>query len=66
MNIDDAIIRLKGLHPLTKEDEEVLKCAIGAMEFARDFIPLGATTHRIKHALNLMNSLEYVFNNAKR
>lgn len=66
MNIEDAIFRLKGLHPLTKEDEEVLNCAISAMEFARDFLPLGASADRMKHALNLMNSLEYVFNNAKR
>lgn len=60
MNIDDAIDRLSNCHPITKEDVEVFNLAVDCMKFARDFIPLNATPERMKHALNLMNALEYV------
>lgn len=63
MNIDEAIIRFKNYHPLTEEDREAFACAVHCMEFTRDFLPLGASADRMKHALNLVNSLEYVFNN---
>lgn len=66
MNIDDVINRLSNLHPITKEDEEMFKCAVDCMKFARDFFPLDATPERMKHALNLLNSLEYMFNNANK
>lgn len=66
MNIDDAIIRLKCCHPITEEDKEIFECAIHCMEFTRDFLPLDASPDRMKHALNLMNSLEYVFNNCSK
>lgn len=66
MSIDDAIIRFKSYHPITEEDKEAFECAVHAMEFTRDFIPLNASADRMKHALNLMNSLEYVFENCSR
>lgn len=66
MNIDDAIIRFKTYHAITKEDKEAFECAVNCMEFTKDFLPLNATADRMKHALNLMNALEYVFNNADK
>lgn len=61
MNIDDAIERFCEYHPITKEDQEAFLCAIDCMRFARDFIPLGADPETMKHAMNLLNSFEYVF-----
>lgn len=66
MNIDDAIFRLRSCHPITEEDKETFECAIHCMEFTRDFLPLEASPDRMKHALNLMNSLEYVFKNCSK
>ena len=66
MNIDEVIVRLKSYHPITQEDKETFECAVNCIEFTRDFLPLGASPDRMKHALNLMNSLEYVFNNASK
>ena len=65
MNIDDAINRLSSCHLITKEDEEVFKCAVECMKFTRDFVQLEASPERMKHALNLLNSLEYIFRNEK-
>ena len=65
MNIDNAINRFSNLHPITKEDQELFECAVDCMKFARDFLPLNASPDRMKHALNLLNSLEYVFSNVK-
>ncbi len=66
MNIDDVIKRFKSYHPITEEDKEAFECAINCMEFTKDFLPLNATPERVEHALNLMNSLEYIFNNANK
>ena len=63
MDIYDAITRLKSYHYITEEDKEAFECAIHCMEFAKDFIPLGATPERMTHALNLVNSLQYIFSN---
>ena len=60
MNIDKAIDRLSNCHPITEEDKEVFECAVNCMEFARDFLPLNATPERMQHAINLLNSLEYI------
>ena len=60
MNIDEAITLLSNSHPLTKEYEEAFRCAVDCMRFTRDFLPLGATPDRMKHALNLLNALEYI------
>lgn len=65
MNIDDAINRLSNCNPITKEDEEIFKCAVECMKFVRDFMPLNASPERMKHALNFLNSLEYIFSNVK-
>lgn len=65
MNIDDAINRLSNCHPITQEDKEVFEYAVDCMKFTRDFLPLEASPERMKHALNLLNSLEYVFRNTK-
>lgn len=65
MNIDDAIIRFKKYHPITEEDKEAFECAISCMEFTRDFLPLDASPDRMEHALNLVNSLEYIFKNCR-
>lgn len=66
MDINDAIARLKNCHPITEEDKETFECAVHCMEFTKDFLPLGASPDRMQHALNLMNSLEYVFKNANK
>lgn len=63
MCIDEAIIRLNSAHPITKEDQETFRIAIDCMKFTRDFLPLGASSERMKHALNLLNSIEYVAGN---
>lgn len=60
MDINEAINRLSNCHPITKEDEEAFSLAVDCMKFARDFIPLYATPERMKHAINLLNALEYV------
>lgn len=65
MNIDDVINRFSSCHPITKEDEEMFKYAVDCMKFTRDFLPLEASPERMKHALNLLNSLEYIFGNTK-
>lgn len=65
MNIDEAIDRLSNCHPITKEDKEVFDLAVESMKFTRDFLPLGASPERMKHALNLLNSLDYIFSNMK-
>lgn len=63
MNIDNAINKFKSYHPIMQEDKEAFERAIHCMEFARDFVPLGATPERMTHALNLVNSLQYIFSN---
>lgn len=63
MSIDDAIIRFKSYHPITKEDEEAFKIAVDCIEFTRDFLLLGATPERMKNALHLLNSFEYAMGN---
>lgn len=60
MNIDEAITLLSNSRPLTKEYEEAFRCAVDCMKFTQDFLPLGATPDRMKHALNLLNALEYI------
>lgn len=66
MIIDDAIERLSSCHPITREDEEVFKCAVDCMKFTRDFLPLGATPERMKRAIDLLNSLEHAFDAVNR
>lgn len=66
MNINDAIDRLSNCHPITKEDAEAFELAVNCMKFARDFVPLDATPERMKHALNLLNALEYVLNDKQK
>lgn len=65
MNIDEAIDRLSNCHPITKEDKETFECAVACMKFTKDFLPLDGTPERIKHALNLLNSLEYALRNVE-
>ena len=63
MIIDEAIDRFSNCHPITKEDEEMFKCAVDCMKFTRDFLLLGATPERMEHALHLLNSFEYAMGN---
>ena len=63
MNIDDAIIKFKSYHPITKEDEEAFKIAVDCIKFTRDFLLLGATPERMENALHLLNSFEYAMGN---
>lgn len=65
MSIDNAIDRLKNCHPITKEDKEAFEYAVKCMEFTMDFLQLGATPERMKHAINLLNSLEYALSNTE-
>ena len=60
ISIDEAITLLSNAHPITKGYEEAFRCAVDCMRFTRDFLPLGATPDRMKHALNLLNALEYI------
>lgn len=60
ISIDDAIEMLSHSHPITKEYEEAFRCAVDCMKFVRDFLPLKATPERMKHALHLLNALEYI------
>lgn len=66
MDMDKAIDRLENCHPIIKEDEEVFKLAVDCMKFAKDFVPMNATPERMKHALNLLNSYEYILNNSDK
>ena len=63
MSIDEVIKRFKNLHPITKEDEEMFRCAVDCMEFTKDFLLMGATPERMGHALHLLNSFEYAMGN---
>lgn len=63
MSIDEAINRFKNYHSITKEDEEAFRIAVDSIEFARDFLLLGATLERMKNALHLLNSFEYAMGN---
>ena len=63
MNINEAIDILSNCNPVTKEYEEAFQCAVECMKFARDFLPLNASPERMKHALNLLSVLEYIFDN---
>lgn len=65
MDINEAIKRFSSYHPITREDEDAFDIAIDCMKFTRDFLPLNATPDRMKHALNILNAMEYVFNNEK-
>lgn len=65
MNIDNAINRLSNCHPITKEDEEVFRCAIDCMKFTKDFLPLKATPERMKQALLILNVFEHMLNDEK-
>lgn len=60
IGIDGAIEMLSHAHPITKEYEEAFRCAVECMKFTRDFLPLNATPERMKHALNLLNAIEYI------
>lgn len=64
MNIDDAINRLNSCHPITREDKEIFELAVHCMEFAKDFLSLNATPERMRHALSILDSLEYAFKNS--
>jgi len=64
MNIDDAINRLNSCHPITEEDEEIFELAVRCMEFTKDFLSLNATPERMKHALSILDSLEYASKNS--
>lgn len=63
MSIEEAINRLCNARPVLKEDEETFRIAVDCMRFTADFLPLEATPERMKHALNLLNSIEYVAGN---
>lgn len=65
MNIDNAINRLSNCHPITKEDEEVFRCAVDCMKFTRDFLPLKATPERMEQALLILNVFEHILNDEK-
>lgn len=65
MDINETIKKFSSYHPITREDEAAFDIAIDCMKFTRDFLPLNATPDRIKHALNILNAMEYVFNNEK-
>lgn len=60
IGFEDAIKLLSQAHPITKEYAQAFECAVACMEFVRDFMPLNATPERMKHALNLLNALEYI------
>lgn len=60
LNFEDAIKLLSKTHPITKEYAQAFECAVACMEFVRDFMPLNATPERMRHALNLLNALEYI------
>lgn len=65
MNIDNAINRLSNCHPITKEDEEVFRCAVDCMKFTRGFLPLKATPERMEQALLILNVFEHILNDEK-
>ena len=65
MNIDEAIKKFSSYHPITIEDQEAFNIAIDCMKFTIDFLPLNATPERMKHAINLLNSLEYALSNTE-
>lgn len=65
MTLERAIELLENAHWLTKEMEEAQRIAVDCMKFARDFLPLNATPERVKHALNLLNTLEYIAKEVK-
>lgn len=58
MSIEDAISRLKTYTPITEEDKATFETAINALTFAKDFV--GMNAEKMKHAMNLMDSLEYI------
>lgn len=62
-SLDDAINRLSNCNPLTKEDEETFRIAIDCMKFTGDFLALNASLERMKCAINLLNSVEYILHN---
>lgn len=65
ISIDDAIKFLSEATPIFEEHERVFKIAVDCMKFTRDFLPLNADPERMKHALNLLNALEYILTSAK-
>ena len=65
MGIDDAINRLSNCHPITKEDEDVFRCAVECMKFTKDFLPLKATPERMEQALLVLNIFEHMLNDEK-
>lgn len=65
MDIDEVIKKFSSYHPITREDENAFDIAIDCMKFTRDFLPLNATPDRMKHALSILNAMEYVLNNEK-
>ena len=58
ISIEDAISRLKTYTPITEEDKTTFEIAINALTFAKDFV--GMDAEKMKHAMNLMDSLEYI------
>lgn len=66
MSFDDMINRLSNCHPITEEDKETFKCAVECMNFTKEFTALRATPDRMKHALYLLNALEYALKNNTR
>ena len=65
MNINETIERFSNYHPITREDKAAFDIAIDCMKFTRDFLPLNATPERMNNALNILNAMEYVFNNER-
>lgn len=59
--IDGAIARLQSYTPITEEDKATFEIAINALKFAKDFTEIDATPEKMKHAITLMNELEYIF-----
>ena len=58
ISIDDAIQRLKSFTPITEEDKATFETAVNALNFAKDFV--GMNPERMKHAMDLMDALEYI------
>lgn len=63
--VDDAINRLSKCTPITVEDRDAFDCAVDCMNFTNDFMPLCTDPEKMKHAINLLNSIEYAIADAE-
>lgn len=60
MTLERAIELLGNVHWPTDEMEEAQSLAVDCIKFTIDFLSLNATTEKMKHAINLLNALEYI------